>query len=202
MKKKYNLNFIFLQLILLYFIPVPSGYCQVIKQQLLPGAIITLTNDTLKGMIKNGSELDMQFRVEFYSESGVKTVYKPTIINGYYLIKNGELSCYESFRYPKAFYFLNRNFFLKKIVDGKTALYLYKEVGYNFWGVGKTVYYYYFLKENGTWINTKPITAYNLNRQLKLFLKDCEPLLKEIETKKLFIDELPDLIQKHNKFCT
>lgn len=171
------------------------------KSLMIPGSIITLNNDTITGNIKIRSEVEMQFRIEFYSETTTKIIYKPQLIKGYYLIQNNDTSCYESFKYWKPFYFLNRNFFLRKITNGNISLYLYKEEGLDISFFTKTVHYYYFIKKDGKWINTKPITANNFKKQLKVLFKDCEPLVKELKNSKLFIDELPVLIDRYNRLC-
>ncbi len=177
-------------------------FCQIQKnQQYIQGGIITLGNDTLKGVIEKKSEVDMQFRISFTVEAEKKSIYKPRQIKGYYLIEKEDTIFFESFEYWKSCQFINKHFFVKKMSAGKISLYLYKEEGFNFTAFGKTTYYYYFLKKDNNWIKSKPITAYNFKNKLKLYLKDCDPILLEINNPNLFIDDLPALFKNYNRLC-
>ncbi|HLN53877.1 MAG TPA: hypothetical protein VK212_09220 [Lentimicrobium sp.] len=165
------------------------------------GYIITLSNDTIYGSIKNRFGNKSQFysgKVVLKGTRGRKTTYYPTEIKGY---------CISDVEYYLSIQDGKKMRFASLIVDGEIKLlkiYNQNNVPYSSGAVVVTLSYLanpyieLYLYKTATGETTK-VMKRDFNTVMSVYFSDCKPVSEMILNKELRYDDLEIIVDRFNK---
>ena len=175
-----------------------SSSFQKKKQGYLPGAIISLNNDTIYADIKSDKILKLQTAVKFIDDGGKKKTFKPGMINGfYYETEEGKM------------FFESRDDIRISIFPSKKGNFVHR--------ISNDIYPLYYF-ETSRMENTGPESVmvavphylvyldfrwYHYNKDNfedcdKLF-KDVRSLSRDIQNNKYRFEDFPEIVERYCK---